>query len=68
MSLLKSFTAKPAVAKVSAIALVLAFTTGLSACAPEVGSDAWCKQMKEKPSGDWTANEAADYAKHCVFK
>lgn len=68
MSLLKSFTAKPSVTKVSAIALVLAFTAGLSACAPEVGSDAWCKQMKEKPSGDWTANEAADYAKHCVFK
>lgn len=40
----------------------------LSACAPEVGSDAWCKDMKEKPKGDWSANEAADFAKHCVFK
>jgi hypothetical protein len=36
-------------------------------CAPEVGSEAWCKQMNEKPKGDWSANEAADYAKHCVF-
>ncbi|MGI2094070.1 DUF3012 domain-containing protein [Shewanella oncorhynchi] len=69
MSLLKSGSfSSLAVSKVSAIALVLAFSAGLSACAPEVGSDAWCKQMKNKPSGDWTANEAADYAKHCVFK
>ena len=39
----------------------------LSACAPEVGSEAWCTQMKEKPKGDWTANEAADFTKHCLF-
>ncbi|MDT3318652.1 DUF3012 domain-containing protein [Shewanella sp. SP1S2-4] len=69
MSLFKSRAfSKQNVSKISAIALVLAFTAGLSACSPEVGSDAWCKQMKDKPSGDWTANEAADYAKHCVFK
>jgi hypothetical protein len=49
-------------------ALSVALLAGLSACAPEVGSEAWCKQMKDKPKGDWTANEAADYAKHCVFK
>jgi hypothetical protein len=24
--------------------------------------------MKEKPRGDWTANEAGDYAKHCIFE
>jgi hypothetical protein len=47
----------------SFVALIL-----LSACAPEVGSDAWCKQMEDKPKGDWTVNEAGDYAKHCVFK
>ncbi len=40
----------------------------VAGCAPEVGSDAWCKDMKEKPKGEWTANEAADFAKHCVFK
>ncbi len=39
----------------------------LSGCAPEVGSKEWCAQMNEKPKGDWTANEAADYAKHCIF-
>ncbi len=40
----------------------------LTACAPEVGSQAWCDNMKDKPKGDWTANEATDYAKHCLFK
>ena len=40
----------------------------LAACAPEVGSDAWCADMKEKPKGEWTANDAGDFAKHCVFK
>lgn len=46
----------------------LALSAGLSACAPEVGSEKWCAQMKEKPKGDWSANEASDYAKNCVFK
>lgn len=40
----------------------------LTACSPEVGSQAWCDKLKDKPKGDWTANEATDYAKHCLFK
>jgi len=40
----------------------------LSACAPEVGSDAWCAALKEKPKADWTANEAADFTKNCLLK
>lgn len=39
----------------------------LAACAPEPGSKAWCEDMNEKPAGDWTANEAAEYARSCVF-
>jgi hypothetical protein len=39
----------------------------LIGCDPEVGSDAWCKAMKEKPQGDWTFNETADFTKHCVI-
>jgi len=46
--------------------LLLALLT-LVACAPEVGSDAWCQQMKAKPKGDWTMNEATDFAKHCLL-
>ncbi len=51
------------------VSAVLALSiSGLAAgCSPEVGSDAWCKNMAEKPKGDWTANEAANYARHCLF-
>jgi hypothetical protein len=38
-----------------------------AACAPEIGSEAWCERMQEQARGDWTVNEAADYARHCVF-
>lgn len=40
----------------------------LVSCSPEVGSDEWCEDMKEKSKKDWTASETADYAKHCIFK
>lgn len=52
------------------ISLALSTTLALmiSSCAPEVGSDKWCANMKEKPKADWTANEAGDFAKHCIFK
>ena len=50
------------------IALLLGTAFTLTACAPEVGSEAWCKKMEETPKGDWSANMAADYAKFCVFK
>ncbi|MEH6910277.1 MAG: DUF3012 domain-containing protein [Oceanicoccus sp.] len=40
----------------------------LTACSPKVGSEEWCTQLKEKPKGDWTTNEAGDFARHCIFK
>lgn len=40
----------------------------LYGCAPEVGSDAWCEAMVDKDKGDWTANEAAEFASNCIFK
>lgn len=46
---------------------VLALGFAVSACAPEVGSEKWCQQMKEKPKGEWTANEAGDFTKHCIL-
>ena len=39
----------------------------LFACSPEVGSKAWCENMEEKPKGEWTANEAGNFAKHCLL-
>ena len=53
--------------KIVRLALLSLFTLGLAACDPEVGSKEWCAEMKEKPKGDWSANEAADYAKNCVL-
>ncbi len=47
--------------------LVLLASTTVG-CAPEVGSDAWCERMKEAPKGDWSANDAGSYAKHCLLK
>ena len=42
-------------------------TTTLLACSPEVGSKEWCEDMKQKDKGQWTANDAMDFAKHCVL-
>jgi hypothetical protein len=50
------------------IFLAMASTLIMAGCAPEIGSTQWCDQMKEKPKGDWTANEATEYAKNCVFR
>jgi len=49
----------------AAVALSAAITA--SACSPEVGSKEWCEDLKKKDKGNWTANEAADFAKHCVL-
>ena len=49
------------------VALVLVAVLALGGCAPEVGSKAWCEAMNDKPKGDWTANEATDFAKQCLF-
>lgn len=53
--------------KAKVLTLLLASSV-LLGCAPEVGSKAWCEQMDKKPKGDWTASEAGDYAKSCVFR
>jgi len=48
--------------------LAAALLTLLGACSPEVGSKAWCEDLKEKPKKEWTTQEMSDYAKHCLFK
>jgi hypothetical protein len=53
--------------KITGVLLLSIAALGLAACEPEVGSKEWCETMKEKPKGDWTANEAADFAKNCVL-
>jgi len=50
------------------VVVAMAALIGLVGCSPEVGSEAWCKKLDEKPKGDWTANEASGYTKHCIFR
>ena len=50
-----------------AIIFALVFCVLIVACSPEVGSEEWCEDMKEKSKGDWTANQAGDFAKHCIL-
>lgn len=54
--------------KIGLILSILLLTSLQSACAPEVGSDAWCEDMADKPKGDWSTNEALEFAENCVFK
>lgn len=49
------------------LVIVAGLATLLGACSPEVGSKEWCADMKQKPKGEWTANEAADFTKHCLL-
>ena len=47
------------------IAIVAAIS--LAGCSPEVGSEEWCADIKEKGVANVTAKEAADFAKHCIL-
>ena len=47
--------------------LVLVAVSGVAACSPAVGSKEWCDAMKKKEKTQWTAQEVADFAKHCVL-
>ena len=49
------------------VSFLFIISTFLSACSPDVGSEDWCNELKEKSKGEWTTNEIADYAKHCIF-
>jgi hypothetical protein len=53
--------------KISVLLLCCALGA-LTACAAEIGSERWCENMQEKAKGDWTFQETADYARHCVFR
>lgn len=54
--------------RLSLVLISLVAVTSLTGCAPEPGSDAWCEDMAEKPKGDWSLNDAAEFAKSCVVK
>lgn len=47
--------------------MIVLCALSLVGCA-KVGSERWCESLAEKPKGDWSMNEASDYAKHCILK
>jgi len=53
--------------RITLLIVAAAFVGMASACSPEVGSKEWCEELKAKPKGDWSANEAMDFTKHCIF-
>ena len=59
--------AKPSFLRPARLLLAATLIAALGACSPEVGSKEWCDDLKAKPKGDWSANEAADFAKHCLL-
>ena len=52
----------------STVAIVIASAVLSIGCSPEVGSEAWCEKLKETPKGDWSTNDVAGYARHCVLR
>ena len=64
----RSWPRSQVASRILSAVLALCISALTAGCSPEVGSDAWCSNMAEKPKGDWTANEAANYARHCLFR
>ena len=52
--------------RIVVLAFALVVSLGLGACAP-VGSEAWCEKMKKKDKAKWTAEDAGNFAKHCIL-
>ncbi len=55
------------ISRISRAAVLVSAVFFIAACSPDVGSKEWCDNLKEKPKGEWTANEVSDFAKHCVL-
>lgn len=51
------------------IGLLMALTVGiLSGCEDEVGSQTWCDALRDKPKTEWTGQNIADFAQHCILQ
>ncbi|MDQ6981797.1 MAG: DUF3012 domain-containing protein [Mariprofundus sp.] len=50
---------------VTIFTLLIAFS--FFGCSAEPGTKAWCDAMKQKPKGEWTADNAGIFTKHCVL-
>ena len=47
--------------------LVAAAALALAACTAEPGSERWCEAKKEQPKSEWTMDDAATFAAHCLI-
>ncbi len=54
--------------KVFSTLAAIYLATLLSGCEPEVGTDKWCEKMADTPKGDWSTNDAMEFAENCIFK
>jgi len=45
----------------------LLIALSFSGCSAEPGTKTWCDTMKQKPKGEWTANDATTFTKYCVL-
>lgn len=54
--------------RTAAVVFALVFSLGIVACSLQVGSDAWCEKMKERDKAKWSAEDAGNFAKHCILK
>jgi hypothetical protein len=54
--------------RIAAAGFALAFSLGITGCSFQVGSDAWCEKMKERDKAKWSAEDAGNFAKHCILK
>ena len=48
--------------------LMILVLLSLGGCAPEMGSQEWCKLMGNKAKLDWSAEETAFYTKYCLLR
>jgi hypothetical protein len=48
--------------------LSITLMAAISGCSSEIGSEAWCTMLTEKPKAEWSTNDLKNYAAHCVFK
>ena len=47
--------------------LIIASILTLAACTNDPGSEKWCVAQGEMSKSDWTASDAATYAKNCLI-
>jgi hypothetical protein len=50
------------------VAVVAVACLTLTACAPEPGSARWCEAKQAQSKSEWSLDDAAMYAKHCLLE